>query len=96
MGQGQVLSSFTGASQQGLSHKELGLISIPLPSIGVQRNVVAELDRLKAQQNEVRDNIEAQIETLIAYRKYPADMVIASGVQGTALRVALDPQPDGK
>jgi restriction endonuclease S subunit len=44
MGQGQVLSSFTGASRQGLSHKELGLISIPLPSIGVQRNVVAELE----------------------------------------------------
>ena len=69
MGQGQVLSSFTGASRQGLSHKELGLISIPLPSIGVQRNVVAELGRLKSQQKEVRDNIESQIETLVAYRK---------------------------
>ena len=69
MGQGQVLSSFTGASRQGLSHKELGLISIPLPSIGVQRNVVAELERLKSQQKEVRDNIESQIETLVAYRK---------------------------
>jgi type I restriction enzyme S subunit len=69
MGQGQVLSSFTGASRQGLSHKDLGLISIPLPSIGVQRNVVAGIERLKSQQKQVRDNIGLQIATLVAYRK---------------------------
>lgn len=69
MGQWQVLSSFTGASRQGLSHKELGLVSIPLPSIGVQRNVVAKLERLKSQKKEVRDNIGSQITTLVAYRK---------------------------
>jgi type I restriction enzyme S subunit len=69
MGQGQVLSSFTGASRQGLSHKELGLISIPLPLIGVQRNVVDELEQLNSQQKQIRDNIKLQITTLTAYRK---------------------------
>jgi type I restriction enzyme S subunit len=69
MGQGQVLSSFTGASRQGLSHKELGLINIPLPSIGVQRNVVAEIERQRSQQKQVRDHIGLQIDILVAYRK---------------------------
>ena len=45
MGQGQVLSSFTGASRQGLSHKELGLISIPLPPLKVQRDTVGRIQQ---------------------------------------------------
>ncbi len=69
MGQGQILSSFTGASRQGLSHKELGLISIPLPSIDVQHAVIVALERQESIQNQVRTNIERQIETLLAYRK---------------------------
>jgi len=69
IGQGQILSSFTGASRQGLSHKELGLINVPLPSIEVQRDVVAALGQQESQRNTVRTNIEAQIETLLAYRK---------------------------
>ncbi len=68
-GQGQVLSAFTGASRQGLSHKELGLITIPLPDIKVQRNAVTVLKRQEALHNQVRENIEAQIEILLAYRK---------------------------
>jgi type I restriction enzyme S subunit len=69
MGQGQVLSAFTGASRQGLSHKELGLIELPLPSIDVQRNVVSEIERDRFRQQQVRENIGAQIDTLTAYRK---------------------------
>jgi type I restriction enzyme S subunit len=69
MGQGQVLSSFTGASRQGLSHKDLGLINIPLPSIEVQRSVIADIERQKSQQKQVRENIGSQIDTLTAYRK---------------------------
>lgn len=69
IGQGQILSSFTGASRQGLSHKELGLIRIPLPSVEEQRKVVAVLGEQKSRQNQVRTNIESQIGTLIAYRK---------------------------
>ena len=69
MGQGQVLSSFTGASRQGLSHKELGLISIPLPTLKVQRDSVVEIEQRNARQNQVRKGIETQIATLTAYRK---------------------------
>lgn len=69
MGQGQVLSSFTGASRQGLSHKELGLIRIPLPSLPVQRLVVSKIEQHDVQQNRVRNGIESQITALTAYRK---------------------------
>ena len=69
MGQGQVLSSFTGASRQGLSHKELGLIRIPLPSLPVQRDVVRKIEQHDVQQNRVRNGIESQIATLTNYRK---------------------------
>jgi type I restriction enzyme S subunit len=69
MGQGQVLSSFTGASRQGLSHKELGLIRIPLPELNVQRKTVRMIEEQDLRQRRVRNNIENQIETLLAYRK---------------------------
>lgn len=69
MGQGQVLSAFTGASRQGLSHKELGLIEMPLPSIDMQHGIVADIELTKRRQRRVRDNISAQIDALGAYRK---------------------------
>jgi type I restriction enzyme S subunit len=69
IGQGQVLSSFTGASRQGLSQKELGLINIPLPSCDVQRQVVHQLEEHGSRQKHVYTKTESQIETLIAYRK---------------------------
>ncbi len=69
IGQGQILSSFTGASRQGLSHKELGFVRIPLPSLEEQREIVVVLEEHKSRQNQLRINIESQIETLIAYRK---------------------------
>ncbi|KAF0155808.1 MAG: Restriction modification system DNA specificity domain protein [Syntrophaceae bacterium] len=69
IGQGQVLSSFTGASRQGLSHIELGLISVPLPSIDVQRTIIADLERRMLQQKQIHGNIESQITTLTTFRK---------------------------
>ncbi len=69
MGQGQVLSSYTGASRQGLSHKELGLIRIPLPSMGTQREAVADLDAKLTKLKCINAGIESQIATLTAYRK---------------------------
>ncbi len=69
MGQGQVLSSFTGASRQGLSHKELGLIRIPLPCVDVQLRTVANLDAKLAEVKHISGGIESQIAKLIAYRK---------------------------
>ncbi len=69
MGQGQVLSSFTGASRQGLSHKELGLISIPLPTLPVQRETVERIQAQNTKQEWICTVIESQIATLTAYRK---------------------------
>ncbi|MGQ0816297.1 MAG: restriction endonuclease subunit S [Gemmatimonadota bacterium] len=68
-GQSQVFSSFTGASRQGLSHKELGLIRIPLPGLDVQDAVCAGLRTKHAELKRAATIIEAQLSTLIAYRK---------------------------
>jgi type I restriction enzyme S subunit len=68
-GQDQVFSTFTGASRQGLSHKELGLIRIPFPPLEIQLNVLAELERNNRNHSNVRQCIESQIENLVAYRK---------------------------
>ena len=69
MGQGQIMSTFTGASRQGLSHKDLGLIRIPAPSIETQSEVVASLNTAEEQRSKLFSNIESQIATLIDYRK---------------------------
>ena len=69
MGQGQILSSFTGASRQGLSHKELALIRVPLPPVDVQREIVTTIERNELQRGKLRATINLQIETLTAYRK---------------------------
>ena len=69
MGQGQIMSTFTGASRQGLSHKDLGLIRIPAPSIETQNEVVASLNTAEEQRSKLFSNIESQIATLIDYRK---------------------------
>lgn len=68
-GQDQVFSTFTGASRQGLSHKELGLIRIPLPPLEIQINLAAEIERSNRKYQNVRQCIESQINTLVAYRK---------------------------
>ena len=69
MGHGQIMSTFTGASRQGLSHKDLGLIRIPAPSIETQSEVVASLNTAEKQRSKLFSNIESQIATLIDYRK---------------------------
>lgn len=69
MGQEQILSSFTGASRQGLSHKELGLIRIPLPTVEVQRKTVATLEKQEVHRKHILNNIKVQIATLEQYRK---------------------------
>jgi type I restriction enzyme S subunit len=69
MGQDQIHSTFTGASRQGLSHSDLGLIRIPFPKIEVQREIVGKIEQHDLKHRELRDCIEAQITTLTAYRK---------------------------
>jgi type I restriction enzyme, S subunit len=69
MGQDQILSTFTGASRQGLSHSDLGLIRIPFPKISVQREIVAKIAHNNLKQYSLFGCIQSQIATLTAYRK---------------------------
>jgi type I restriction enzyme S subunit len=69
MGQDQILSTFTGASRQGLSHGDLGLIRLPLPKIGAQREIVAKIEHHDLKHRSLYCCIETQIDTLAAYRK---------------------------
>ncbi len=69
MGQDQILSTFTGASRQGLSHSDLGLIRTPLPNIKVQQEIVARIHQHNCQHDQICRCIEAQISTLTTYRK---------------------------
>ncbi len=68
-GQAQIMSTFTGASRQGLSHKELGLIRIPLPSLPVQRETLRKIELQEIKRRELSLSLQKQIETLVAYRK---------------------------
>jgi len=43
-GQDQVLSSFTGASRQGLGQRDLGAIQVPLPPLPEQQRIATYLD----------------------------------------------------
>ena len=69
MGQDQILSTFTGASRQGLSHSDLGLIRIPFPKLHVQQEVVVKIEQHDGQHDQLHRCIESQIATLTAYRK---------------------------
>lgn len=69
MGQDQIFSTFTGASRQGLSHSDLGLIRIPFPKMNVQREIVSKIEHHDFKHRNIRGCIESQIVTLTAYRK---------------------------
>ena len=69
MGQDQILSTFTGASRQGLSHSDLGLIRIPFPKLSVQREIVTKIEQYDLKQRSLFGCIEAQIAALTGYRK---------------------------
>ena len=68
-GQDQIFSTFTGASRQGLSHSDLGLIRIPFPKLSVQLEIVSKIEHNELKQRSLFGCIEAQITTLTAYRK---------------------------
>ncbi len=69
MGQDQILSTFTGASRQGLSHSDLGLIRMPFPKINVQREIVWKIEDHDVKHRKLFGCLETQIATLTAYRK---------------------------
>lgn len=48
---------------------KVGLLPIPRPPIGEQREIVAYLDEKVAELDAIVNGIEAQIETIVAYRK---------------------------
>ncbi len=69
MGQDQILSTFTGASRQGLSHSDLGLIRMPFPKINVQLEIVGKIEEHDVKHRKLSGCLETQIATLTAYRK---------------------------
>ena len=69
IGQDQIHSTFTGASRQGLSHNDLGLIRIPFAKLDVQQEVVAKIGQHDGQHGQLHRCIETRIATLTAYRK---------------------------
>jgi len=69
IGQGSVLSTFTGASRQGLSHKDLGLICIPLPPLSEQIRIAAYLDASCAAVDAAVNAKKKQLDALTALRK---------------------------
>jgi type I restriction enzyme S subunit len=68
-GQDQIFSTFTGASRQGLSHSDLGLIRIPLPKMAAQREIVAHIEEHDQRHGRLHNCLSEQITTLTAYRK---------------------------
>jgi type I restriction enzyme S subunit len=68
-GQGDIFSGFTGASRQGLTHTDLGIISVPLPPLEVQQETMVRMDSKLSQLTLTTDIIAKQIDTLTAYRK---------------------------
>lgn len=69
LGQSEVFSGFTGASRQGLGQRDLGSILVPLPTLDVQLQVVAKIEKQTRKNKEVRAILEKQIATLSDYRK---------------------------
>lgn len=69
MGQDQIFSTFTGASRQGVSQSDLGIIRITFPKLSVQREIVAMIEQHDLKQTSLFGCIESQIATLTAYRK---------------------------
>jgi type I restriction enzyme S subunit len=80
-GQDQVLSSFTGASRQGLGQRDLGEIQVPLPPLPEQQRIAAYLDSTCAAIDAAVAAKRRQIETLDALRKSVAHQVLSEGLR---------------
>ncbi len=94
MGQDQILSTFTGASRQGLSHSDLGLIRIPFPKIKVQREIVGRIEQHDLKHRNLSRCIETQIATLAAYRKSLIHECVTGQRRITEADSAGSPQAD--
>jgi type I restriction enzyme S subunit len=80
-GQDQILSSFTGASRQGLGQRDLGEILVPLPPPPEQQRIAAYLDASCTAIDGAVAAKRRQIETLDALRKSVAHQVLSEGLR---------------
>lgn len=80
LGQDQILSSFTGASRQGLSLKELGNMQMPLPLRPEQDRIMAYLDASCASLDAAMAAKRQQLETLDALRKSIIHRAVTKGL----------------
>lgn len=79
-GQDQILSSFTGASRQGLGQRDLGAIQVPLPPLPEQQRIVAYLDASCAAIEAAVAAKRRQIEILDAVRKATIAHTVTKGL----------------
>lgn len=79
-GQDQILSSFTGASRQGLGQRDLGEIQIPLPPQLDQRRIVAYLDKNCVAIDAAIEAKKKQLETLDVLRKSIIHKAVTRGL----------------
>lgn len=88
-GQDQILSSFTGASRQGLASKELGAIQVPTPPVPQQEIIVKYLDRTCAAVDAAISVKRSQIEALEVLRRNQIESAVIFGIRpNPALRHA--------
>jgi type I restriction enzyme S subunit len=85
-GQDQILSSFTGASRQGLGQRDLGDIQVPLPPLPEQERIATHLDVSCAAIDAAVAAKRRQLETLDALRRSIIQRAVTRGVSaGIAL-----------
>lgn len=85
-GQDQIFSSFTGASRQGLGHRDLGAIQVPLPPLSEQQRIAAYLDPSCAALDTAVAAKRRQLEMLIALRIAIIREAVMGGVDPKAQR----------
>jgi type I restriction enzyme S subunit len=79
-GQDKILSSFTGASRQGLGQRDLGEIQVPLPPLPEQQRIVVYLDASCGAIDAAVAAKRRQIETLDALRKTTIHNATTQGI----------------
>jgi type I restriction enzyme S subunit len=89
-GQDQVLSSFTGASRQGLGQRDLGEILVPLPPPPEQQRIAAHLDGSCAAIDVAVAAKRHQIETLDALGESLIESAVTKGIQTNAATRRID------
>jgi type I restriction enzyme S subunit len=82
-GQDQILSSFTGASRQGLGQRDLGGIQVPLPPLNEQERISTYLDASCAAIDAAVVAKRRQLETLDAVRETLIESAVTKGIQAS-------------